>query len=178
MVNEKPKKVVKKSAGKAESSSKKATTKKRSAVKKKGTTVQKKKSPVKKETTSNGKKLVAKKVTKKPAAKSKPKVSTVKRTTITKAKKPAAKRKPVKMTLKKVTTNDNADLQIKEATKTQIKKVENVIEKLSQKTEQNYITTVPGVFRKVPSAQKRKPALEVHKELPIAGMLNYFKKMF
>ena len=75
-----------------------------------------------------------------------------------------------------MTTNDNADLQIKAATKTQREKVENVIEKLSQKTEQNYVTTVAGVFRKVPTAKKSAP--EVHKELPISGIFNYLKKMF
>ena len=167
MVNEKSKKVEKASVGKAENSSKKTTSKKKGAVKKKETTVQKKKSPVKKTTTSKEKKPVAKKVTKKSAEKSKPKASS--------AKKPVAK-KPVKKTLKKVATEENAGLKIKKATKTQVKKVENVIEKLSQKPKQQYITTVPGVLRKVLAAQKKVP--EVHKELPITGILNYLKKMF
>ncbi len=92
MVNEKPKKVVKKSAGRAESTSKKTTAKRKSAVTKKETTVQKKKSSVKKATTPKEKKPVAKKVTIKPAEKSKAKVSAVKKTTTAKAKRPTVSR--------------------------------------------------------------------------------------
>jgi len=164
MVNEKPKKVAKKSVGKAESSSKKTVSKKKSAVKKKETTVQKKKSSAKKATTSKVIKPIAKKVSKKPTVKSKPK-----------AKKLATK-KPVKKNLKIVTTEENAGLQIEEATKTQKEKIEKLINKLSQTQEQHYVTTVPGVFRKIPAVQKT--VVPVHNESPIVGILNYFKRMF
>ncbi len=174
MVNRKPKKVEKKSVLKARGSSKKTSSKKKDAVKKKETTVQKKKSPVKKTTTAKGKKPVAKKVTKKSAAKSKPKVSAVKKTTTAKGKKPVAVKKPVKKNLKKVATEKNADLKIKKASKTQIKKVESVIDKLSQKPKQHFVTTVPGVLRKVPATQKSVSV--AHKELPITAILNFFKK--
>ena len=73
-------------------------------------------------------------------------------------------------------TGKKADLKIKKATKTQIKKIESVIDKLSQAPKQHFITTVPGVLRKVPAVKKKGPA--VHKELPITGLLNYLKKMF
>ncbi len=169
MVNEKPKKVVKKSAGKTVSTSRKTTAKKKSAVTKKKTTVQTKKSPVKKTATPKAKKPVAKKITKKPVEKSKPKVSAVKKTTTAKAKKPAVRKTP-----KRVTTDDNADLKIKKASKTQVERLENVIDKLSQSPKQRYITTVPGVLRKVPTT--RKSVSVVHKELPITAILNFFKK--
>ena len=52
----------------------------------------------------------------------------------------------------------------------------NVIDKLSLTNKQHYVTTVPGVFRKVLAVQKT--ATPVHKELPIVGILNYFKGIF
>lgn len=164
MVNEKPKKVEKKSVSK-----------KKNTVKKKATTVQKKKSPVKKTTTAKVKKPIAKKITKKPAVKSKPKVSNVKKTETTKVIKPTVK-KAVKKSLKKVIADVNIDLETKKGIKTQNEKIVNVIDKLSLTPEQQYVTTVPGVFRKVPAVQKT--ATPVHKELPIAGILNYFKGIF
>ncbi|MGR3294019.1 MAG: hypothetical protein ACUZ9M_08420 [Candidatus Scalindua sp.] len=156
MVNEKPKKVEKKSVSK-----------KKSTVKKKATTVQKEKSPVKKP--------IAKKATKKPAVKSKPKVSNVKKAAATKVIKPAAK-KPVKKSLKNVIADVNIDLKTEKGSKTQNEKIVNVIDKLSLPQEQHYVTTVPGVFRKVPAVQK--VPVPVHKEVPIAGILNYFKGIF
>jgi hypothetical protein len=164
MVNEKPKKVEKKSVSK-----------KKSTVKKKATTVQKKKSPVKKATTAKVKKPIAKKVTKKTAVKSKPKVSNVKKAAATKVIKPTAK-KPVKKSLKNVLADVNIDLETKKGSKTQNEKVVNVIDKLSLPQDQHYVTTVPGVFRKVPAVQKI--STPVHKEVPIAGILNYFKGIF
>ncbi len=164
MVNKKPKKVEKKSVPK-----------KKVAVKKKETTVQKKKSPVKKATTAKVKKPIAKKVTKKPAVKSKPKVSSVKKAAATKVKKPTAK-KPVKKSLKKVIADVNIDIKTEKGSKPQNEKVVNVIDKLSLAQEQHYVTTVPGVFRKVPAVQKT--SAPVHKEVPIAGILNYFKGIF
>ncbi|MDP6924494.1 MAG: hypothetical protein R2568_10920 [Candidatus Scalindua sp.] len=159
---------------------KKSVTKKKNAVKKKATTVQKKKSPVKKAATSKVKKTVAKKVTKKPAVKSKTKVSRTKKPVATKAKpkakKPATK-KPVKKNIKKAIADVNIDIKNKKGKKSQNKKVVSVIDKLSLTNEQNYVTTVPGVFRKVPAAQKVTVA-PVHKELPITGILNYVKGMF
>lgn len=163
MVNEKPKKVEKKSVSK-----------KKSTVKKKATTAQKK-SPVKKATTAKVKKPIAKKATKKPAVKSKPKVSNVKKAAATKVIKPAAK-KPVKKSLKNVIADVNIDLKTEKGSKTQNEKVVNVIDKLLLPQEQHYVTTVPGVFRKVPAVQKVPVA--VHKEVPIAGILNYFKGIF
>ncbi len=161
MVNKKPEKVEKKSVPK-----------KKSAVKKDKTVGQKKKSPVKKTTVAKAKKPVAKKVTKKTAVK---KVSSVKKVATTKAKKPTLK-KTVKKTQKKAATEKNVELKIKTATKNQRAKVENVIDKLSRTKEQNYVTTVPGVLRKVPAAQKS--PTQAHKQLPIEGILNYIKGIF
>ena len=169
MVNKKPKKIEKESVPK-----------KKSAVKKKETTVQKK-STVKKVTTAKAKKTAVKKVAmKKPAVKSKPKATSVKKTVTTKAKKPAVKKsaakKPVKKAPKKITTETNVDLKFKTASKTEQAKVEKVIDKLSRSKEQHYVTTVAGVYRKVPAVQKA--ATPAHKQLPIAGILNYFKRIF
>ncbi len=163
---------------------KKSVPKKKSAVKKKETAVQKKKSPVKKAATSKVKKTVAKKVTKKPAVKSKSKVATRAKTTTkskpkavaTKVKKPAAK-KPVKKSLKKAIADVNIDIKSKKGRKSQNKKVVSVIDKLSLTQEQHYVTTVAGVFRKVP-AVKKVAGTPAHKELPITGILNYIKGMF
>ena len=158
--------------------------------------MQKKKSPVKKTATSKVKKPVAKKVTKKPVVKSKPKVSSVKKTvttkakTSTKAKISAAKpnavktkatksivRKPVKKSLESAIADVKIDVKTKKGSKPQNEKVVKVIDNLSLTKELNYVTTVPGVFRKVPSVQRSAPT-PVHKELPIAGILNYIKGIF
>lgn len=161
MVNEKPKKVEKKSTGKAVGSSKKTTSKK--------------KSPATEIKLPKEIKPVAKKVTKKTVVKIKPKASSVKKATTAKVKKPVVKKKLVSKKPKKVATVVTADLKIEKASKTQREKIENVIDKLSQTPEQKYITTVPGVLRKVPAVQKTVPT--VH-EVPITGILNYLKKMF
>ncbi|MBC8555049.1 MAG: hypothetical protein H8D23_36000 [Candidatus Brocadiales bacterium] len=169
MVNKRPKKVDQKSIPKKES-----------AVKKKETTVQKKKSPVKKATTAKVKKTIAKKVTRKPAVKSKPKVSNVKKAATTTVNKPITKKptvkKSAKKSLKNVIADVNIDIKTTNGNKTQNEKVVNVIDKLSLAREQHYVTTVPGVFRKVPADQKT--ATPVHKQVPIAGILNYFKGIF
>jgi len=155
------------------------------SVPKKKSAVQKKKSPVKKAATSKVKKTDAKKVTKKPAVKSKSKVATRAKTTTTKSKpkavttkvkKPAAK-KPVKKSLKKAIADVNIDIKSKKGRKSQNKKVVSVIDKLSLTQEQHYVTTVAGVFRKVP-AVKKVAGTPAHKELPITGILNYIKGMF
>ena len=176
---------------------KKSVPKKKSAVKKKATIVQKKKSPVKKAATSKVKKTVTKKVTKKPAVKSKPKVSSVKKTVTTKAKTSAAKpkatttkpsavktkvtksiaREPVKKSLKSAIADVKIDVKTKKGSKPQNEKVVKVIDNLSLTKELNYVTTVPGVFRKVPSVQ-RSAGTPVHKNLPITGILNYIKGIF
>jgi len=158
---------------------------------------------VKKAAVSKVKKPVAKKVTKKPVVKSKPKVSSVKKTvttkskTATKAKKSAAKpkttttkpnavktkvaksivREPVKKSLKSAIADVKIDVKTKKGSKPQNEKVVKVIDNLSLTKELNYVTTVPGVFRKVPSVQRSAPT-PVHKELPIAGILNYIKGIF
>ncbi len=141
MVNKKPEKVEKKSAGKDDGTSKKTAPKKKIAVKKKETTVQKKKSAVKK-------------------------------TTASKVKKPVPKKKPVKKTDIEI----NVDLEIKTSSMAQIERIDNVINKLSKKPEQHYVTTVPGVFRKAPVVQETVPS--AHTELPITGLLNYLKNIF
>ncbi|KHE90615.1 MAG: hypothetical protein SCABRO_03659 [Candidatus Scalindua brodae] len=70
----------------------------------------------------------------------------------------------------------NIDIKTTNGSKTQNEKVVNVIDKLSLAQEQHYVTIVPGVFRKVPADQKA--ATPVHKQVPIAGILNYFKRIF
>lgn len=152
MVNEKTEKVVKKSVGKAKGSAKKGTVK---------TTTKKKSSDQKKK-------------------------GSVKKTTLKKtATKPAEKKKTVKRSVKKhsgdVVTKANVDIGIKKASKSELKKVDNVINNLSGRsvqtnTAQSFITTVPGVFRRVPAT--RKAVSSVHKATPIQGIMNYLKKMF
>lgn len=169
---------------------KKSVPKKKIAVKKKETSVQKKKSSVTKASTSKVKKTVSKKVTKKPVVKSKSKVSSAKKTVTTKATatkpkpkavttkviKPAAKN-PVRKSLKKAIADVNIDIKSKKGRKSQNKKVVSVIDKLSLTQEQHYVTTVAGVFRKVPAVNKV-AGTPAHKELPITGILNYIKGIF
>jgi hypothetical protein len=164
MVNKKPKNAVKK-----------AVPKKKPAVKKKAATVQKK-TTIKKATTAKAKKPVTKKVTKKtvakkPAVKSKTKVSSAKKATTSKVKKPAAKK-----SLKNVIADVNIDIKTQKGSKTQNEKVVNVIDNLSLAKEQKFVTTVAGVFRKVPAVQKI--SVPAHRQVPIAGILNYFKRIF
>ena len=153
---------------------KKAVPKKKPAVKKMAATVQKK-TTIKKATTAKAKKPVTKKVTKKPAVKSKPKVSSAKKATTSKVKKPAA-RKPAKKSLKNVIADVNIDIKTQKGSKAQNEKVVNVIDNLSLAKEQKFVTTVAGVFRKVPAVQKI--SVPAHRQVPIAGILNYFKGIF
>jgi DnaK suppressor protein len=165
---------------------KKTVQKKKPAVKKKAATVQKK-TTIKKATTAKAKKPVAKKVTKKtvakkPAVKSKPKVSSAKKATTTKrkaaatkVKKPAA-RKPAKKSLKNVIADVNIDVKTQKGSKTQNEKVVNVINNLSLKQEKKYVTTYPGVQKKVQAVQEI--SAPAHGRAPIAGILNYFKRIF
>jgi len=185
MVNKKTKKVEKKSVGSAASSPKKTIAK---TVSRKKSTKQKKDSSVKKVTVSN--KPVAKKDTKKPV---KTKKATVKKTTT----KVTEKKKTVKKKNGRVVANGKAELRIKKASKSELKKVGNVIDNLSKTSNQTklapapsvttepanekkktkgFVTTVPGVFRRVPAGQKTKPSS--HKTAPIQGIINYLKNIF
>jgi hypothetical protein len=85
-------------------------------------------------------------------------------------------KKPAKKSLKNVIADVNIDIKSTNGSKTQNEKVVNVIDKLSLAREQHYVTTVPGVFRKVLADQKT--ATPAHKQVPIAGILNYFKGVF
>ncbi len=193
MVNGKTKKVEKKSVGRGGSSSKKAA----SATKKKNSTDQKKKGSVKKVTATKTKtkKTVIKSDKTKPSAKktTKKKEATTRKTTT----KVVEKRKPVKKTVKKHTGSESskgkADLRIKKASNRELKKVDNVIGNLSKasgrtkktpvakvsadkKATQGFVTTVPGVYRRVPVAGKTTPSS--HNATPIRGIMNYLKNIF
>ncbi len=178
MVNGKTKKVEKKSIVRGGGSSKKAT----AATKKKNSTDQKKKSTVKKATASK--------------TKTKKTVKTKEATT-----KVVEKKKPVKKTVKKHTGSETskgkADLRIKKPSNRELKKVDNVIGNLSKasertkkapaksiaakvpadkKTTQRFVTTVPGVYRRVPVAKKTTPCS--NNATPIRGIMNYLKNIF
>jgi hypothetical protein len=185
MVNKKTKKVEKKSNGSPTSSPGKTTAK---TTSKKKSTEQKKKSPVKKVTASKVKKPVAKKDTKKPATK---KPVKAKETTAKKATSTVAEKKKTGS----VVSKGKADLGIKKASKSELKKVDNVIDNLSKTSKRtkstpaqsvatksadgqktSFVTTVPGVFRRVPAVKKTTSSS--HKATPIQGIMSYLKNIF
>ncbi len=190
MVIKKTKKVEKKSIGSTASSPKKTTTK---TTSKKKSTEQKKKSPVKKATVSKVKKSVAKKDTRTSV---KTKKTTTKKNTSSVTEKKKLVKKPVKKQSGSVASTGKASLGIKKASKSELKKVDKVIGNLSKtsgqtkaapvqrvapkeavdkKTKQSFVTTMPGVFRRVPAAKKTTPG--VHQPAPIQGIMNYLKNI-
>ncbi len=90
--------------------------------------------------------------------------------------KTTARKKPSKKNLDKKVYKEKDTLSIGKINTSELKKVEDVIEKLSQKPKPSVRVTVPGVLRKTSSTPKPAPGDE--KPAPVVEIKNYLKKLF
>ncbi|MEK6765949.1 MAG: hypothetical protein AABY49_06995 [Planctomycetota bacterium] len=116
---------------------------------------------------------------------SSPKRTTSKKKSTGQEKKPSEKRTKTKSVVQKKSSKKNLNkgvykekdtLKIRRTNINDLKKVENVIEKLSKKPEPSVRVTVPGVLRIASSVPKTAPSAQ--KAIPIVEIKNYLKKLF
>ncbi|ODS33118.1 MAG: hypothetical protein SCARUB_01742 [Candidatus Scalindua rubra] len=87
-----------------------------------------------------------------------------------------AQKKPLKKNLNKGVYKEKDTLRIRRTNISELKKVENVIEKLSKKPEPSVRVTVPGVLRIASSVPKTVPSAQ--KAISIVEIKNYLRRLF